>query len=253
MSTNPWLPFAAGENAARQRLFCFPNAGGDAAVYRPWSNELGRDVQVCAVQMPGHGKRLGETPFRRMTELVAAVLDGIRAELDRPFAFFGHGSGALLAFELTRSLRRAGSTQPVRLFLSGHRAPHLPSRLPEIHQLNEEEFRDALQVREDVPAEVLEHPELTALLSPVLRGDYELWETYHYRAEEPLEIPLEIMGGLSDPTVESSELEAWSTHSLSPSRVERFPGGRLYLHQNLRQVTATISRELHAALTRPTK
>lgn len=61
------------------------------------------------------------------------ILPPIAPLLDRPFALYGHGSGALAAFETSRALQAHGRPAPLRLFVSGLRAPHLsatPLRSP---------------------------------------------------------------------------------------------------------------------------
>ena len=72
------LPFRAKRERARARLICLPFAGGAAATYRGWGALL-PDVDVCAVELPGRGTRLGEPTIDTLAQ-VAAVLIGI----DRP-------------------------------------------------------------------------------------------------------------------------------------------------------------------------
>ncbi|MFF4942681.1 thioesterase II family protein [Streptomyces rubiginosohelvolus] len=81
------------------------------------------------MQLPGHGERIGEPPRHRWDDLLADVrtrLADLTSPPDRPIALFGHSLGALLAFECARILVSEHGVQPVRLLVSGHRAPHLP-------------------------------------------------------------------------------------------------------------------------------
>ena len=121
-----WLLRFAPRPQTGVRLFCFSYAGGGAALYRPWLDALSPDIELCAVQLPGRENRLREPPFASLTALVDALVPALRPHLDRPFAFFGHSMGALVAFELARALRSRGDEQPSHLMLSGRRAPHLP-------------------------------------------------------------------------------------------------------------------------------
>ena len=41
----------------------------------------------------------------------------------QPFAFFGHGLGAMLAYEVTRFVQRRARLAPLHLFLSGQTDP----------------------------------------------------------------------------------------------------------------------------------
>jgi medium-chain acyl-[acyl-carrier-protein] hydrolase len=247
MSANAWLPHAPRVTNARVRLFCLPYAGGGAAVYRPWVKVVPAEVQICAVQLPGRESRLMEPPFTRMDALIPALVAAIREHLDRPFAIFGHSMGALVGFELTRALRRANLSMPAHLFLSAHRAPHLPDRRPHIHQLNEADFRQALRELEGTPEEVLENRELMDLIEPTLRADFELCEVYQPAREAPLDVPMTIFGGIADPNVDEAELDAWREYTRAPVRVQMFRGNHLFLHQSQREVTEEVVRMLRSA------
>jgi medium-chain acyl-[acyl-carrier-protein] hydrolase len=244
MTVNPWLPFAPIDTNAQTRLFCLPHAGGGASFYRPWSAATRPSVQVAAIQLPGRENRLAEPRFDRMGALLPALLDGIRKHLDRPFAIFGHSMGALVAFELTRALRREGLPQPTHLFLSAHRAPQLPDRRPSMHQLSDDEFREALRNLEGTPEEVLTHPELMDLLMPLLRADFALCETYAYMPEAPLDVPLTMFGGNEDPYVTREELDAWRETTRAAARVQMFRGHHHYLQQEMRAVIDSVNRAL---------
>jgi len=86
----PWLYFFSPNPEAELRLFCLPYAGGTVTTYRAWPKKLPRNVEVCAVQLPGRGSRMPEPPFTRLAPLVRALAQNFLPYLDRPFALFGH-------------------------------------------------------------------------------------------------------------------------------------------------------------------
>lgn len=204
-------------------------------------------MQIAAIQLPGREHRLAEPAYSHIGALVPALLDGIRTHLDRPFALFGHSMGALVAFELARTLRRQGIRQPVRLFLSGHRAPHLRDRRPPMHALPDDEFRLALRGLGGTPDEVLGHQELMDLVAPTLRADFQLCETYAWRDEPPLDVPFTIFGGREDPNVAPEELEAWRKQTNAPARVEMLRGDHYYLHHSHEALMRAVVRDLAVA------
>src|SRR5256885_83388 len=103
--SNSWITGAKINPQARMRLFCFPYAGGSAAVFNSWSKHLTSVIEVCPVQLPGRGGRIREKPFVRMGPLIPAITENILGLIDKPFAFFGHSMGALIGFEVARQLR----------------------------------------------------------------------------------------------------------------------------------------------------
>jgi medium-chain acyl-[acyl-carrier-protein] hydrolase len=91
---------------AKVDLFCFPYAGGSPAMFQPWKAALPSTIYIIGVQWPGRGAEVGVPPFRRVTPLVKEIAEMVLPELRRPFVFFGHSLGSLIAFELARELRR---------------------------------------------------------------------------------------------------------------------------------------------------
>ncbi len=239
-----WLAPSLLRTDARMRFFCLPYAGAGASAYRTWANELPPELQLCAVQLPGRENRLGERPIDNTAALVGQMLGGIRAYLDRPFVVFGHSMGALLAFELARELRRLGLPQPRHLFLSAHRAPHLPGELPHVHSLSRPDFLAELRRLEGTPEEVLAHEELMQIAEPILRADFKLCETYAYVPGAPLDIPLSIFGGTEDLKVNERVLQPWREHTRASMRLRVFPGGHLFLQQARMELVSAILEDL---------
>jgi surfactin synthase thioesterase subunit len=108
MTRSKWLAPNLAHTRAEMRLFCLPYAGGGAAAYRTWQSAFPAHIQIAPLLLPGRENRLAEPLFRNTTDLVAALVEGIQPFVDRPYAFFGHSMGALLAFEATRLMRRRG-------------------------------------------------------------------------------------------------------------------------------------------------
>ena len=92
--------------------------------------------------------------------------------------------GAMISFELARHLRRHNRPQPVELFVSGRSAPQMPPIEPPTYDLPDEEFRQELRRLKGTPEEVLSHPELMQLMTPILRADFSVCQTYAYTPEQ---------------------------------------------------------------------
>jgi medium-chain acyl-[acyl-carrier-protein] hydrolase len=239
-TANLWLAKSRPEPRAHVRLFCFPYAGGSSQTYRSWPEALSPEVEVCPVRLPGRGSRIREPPFKDVHSLVEAFLPVMARYLDKPFAFFGHSMGGVIAFELSRRLRRACGVEPFHLFISGRRAPHLDDNGPVIYDLPEPEFREELRRLNGTPAEVLEHPELMEILVPLLRADISVSQTYKCYSRPSLTCPLTVFGGLQDEQDEPEGLAAWREHTSGPFDQRMFAGDHFFIN--------TAQRQLHDAL-----
>lgn len=239
-----WLAYRRPNPHARLRLFCFPYAGGGASIFSAWFNHLPAQIEVCPVQLPGRGNRLKEVPCTRLARLVDLLAQALVPSFDKPFAFFGHSMGASIGFELARHLRRHDRPQPVHLFVSGARAPHVPDPEPPIHMLPEKAFAEAIRGFDGTPEEILQHEELMNILLPCLRADFEICETHTYEPEAPLSIPVTVFGGWQDKKVRPHHLGPWHEQTLNTCRVHMFPGDHFFLHAARKLLLETISDEL---------
>lgn len=230
--------------AAEVRLVCIPYAGGAASVFRAWPHLAPPDVEVRPVELPGRGARMDEEPFLRMPSLVHAMADALEPLLDRPFALFGHSMGGLVAFELTRLLRRRGWPAPCHLFLSATRAPSAPRAFPLLHQASDAVLKEKVRAFDGTPPEALADDELMALVLPLIRADLAVLETYEYREEPPLDVPSTVFAGIHDQTVRFSELDRWRQH-LVRSQLRLLPGGHFFVNDRAPDLMGLVVAQLN--------
>jgi medium-chain acyl-[acyl-carrier-protein] hydrolase len=205
-------------------------------------------MELCCVQLPGREGRLAEAAFTRIQPMVQAAAEVLLPFLDRPFAFYGHSLGALVSFELTRMLGEQYGITPLHLFVSGHDAPHLIPERTSIHTLPDTAFVDELKRINGTPPEVFAHPDLMALLLPILRADFEAAETYAYHRSAPVRCPISALGGLQDDYVSIERLKAWQDHTSCDFFLHMFPGGHFYLHAHRGSLLEIIIRTLQRYL-----
>jgi medium-chain acyl-[acyl-carrier-protein] hydrolase len=230
---------------ARATLFCLPYAGGSAlSVFRSWAQRLPDTIDLRPVELPGRGGRIRERVISRWEGLLDDVLATMRRQTGGPCALYGHSLGALLAFECARRLRRDGSPEVVELFVSGHRAPHLPLPVPPMHALPRAEFIDRLRDYDATPEAVLQNVELMDLFEPILRADLTLSESYVFVDDGPLDCPIVVFGGRDDPHADLDALYAWERHTTAGCSVRVYPGGHFFINQFESDIVKFLATEL---------
>lgn len=240
---NRWLVCPQPNSSASTRLFIFPYAGGAPSSFNKWAADFPNEIEVSIVHYPGRGSRFNEPPIKELFVLVEEISNAIQVDLDKPFFFFGHSLGAVLAFEVARRI----TPQPQILFVSACGAPHVPNPNHPIHDLSDAEFIRSLQDLNGLPAEVVSNAELMELLLPVLRADFEAIENYQYASSEHrLECPIIAFGGADDSHVDHVRLDAWEYHTNNSFRSKIFSGDHFFINTARRSVVDSIVTEIRA-------
>jgi acyl transferase domain-containing protein/surfactin synthase thioesterase subunit len=248
-------------------LVCFPYAGGGASVFRDWAADLPASIALSAIQLPGRGVRLHETPHTRLASLLDELVPAL-ASLTRPTVFFGHCMGALVMSEVARRLMASGKA-PLHLFVSASPAPQryavprlqpatrryvnasqlADSALVPVHQLDDAQLFEVLRFLNFAPTRaLLDSPELAASILPTVRADFAVCDTYAYDARLGLlDMPISIFGGTEDPFATEAEVSAWRAETRARSTLQIRPGDHYFLVEERRFITDHISAVLATA------
>lgn len=252
MQTHEWFPAQDAQPAARDavRLYCFHHAGGSAASYAGWRRGRIAGARVCAVQLPGRAGQPAQHAAVTVADIVGPLADAFarhRAEAgDAPFVFYGHSLGALVAFELTRTLRRRGQPQPALLVVSGRRAPACPLRGRPLWDRPDDELLDALACMGGMAPSLLASAKWREFVLPSLRADLRLSDMYARPREAPLALPIHAFRGHDDPILDADEIAAWRHETTGHARVATLPGAHFFDAEGTSALQAHIDAELAA-------
>jgi medium-chain acyl-[acyl-carrier-protein] hydrolase len=246
---NQWLVRQTNSNH-RLRLFCFSYAGGNAAIYHPWQQAFDPRIEVCAVQLPGRGRRMGQAPYTQLSSLVKELAAVVTHEKQLPFAFFGHSLGALLAFEIARYCQLHHLPMPVHLFASGCNAPQKRNKSEGMHLMSDDDLIDKLKSYNGTPPEVLANRELMELVLPTIRADFGMAEDYHYRSALLLPTPITVLAGRKDDRSSQEQVQAWQLETKGHCEVHWFEGDHFFIHPENAAVRACVEAALSPLILR---
>jgi medium-chain acyl-[acyl-carrier-protein] hydrolase len=173
----------------------------DGSAYVDWAGWLPEDVSTLAVDLPGRAALTSEMPLRRVDALVDWLLPSLSEHIvDRPFALVGHDVGAIVAFELTRRLRRDRRPLPMHLFVCAAMAPQV-FFFPPIHHLDERGLKARVAMMKFGPRAVSSERTIKADCSAIA--------THAYGPEPALDVPITAILGDRDGVVPRAGLGAW--------------------------------------------
>ncbi|GAA3486533.1 thioesterase II family protein [Streptomyces cremeus] len=250
VSTNPWIARLRPASSGGLRLICFAHAGGGAATFRGFAQDLPEDIDLCVVRLPGRESRLREPPVRKMGELVGLLGDALEELLDVPYGLFGYCSGALTGFELARYLRDTGLRPPAALFACACPSPALVLRGSGVHELSKPDLADHLAALGIVPDTILNTPGLLDMFEPSVRADYEVYETGEYVEAAVLDLPVSVFGATEDPSTTVPTLLGWREETSQDFSLRLFPGDHGFFDKDRRVLTAAVAAELRSAAAR---
>jgi surfactin synthase thioesterase subunit len=241
LNQSAWFDKPTLRPEASLKLFCFHHAGGSASMYYPWANMLPDFVELVAVQLPGRAERMAEPHYQSMDALIQDLVQVITPELDRPFAFFGHSMGCLVAFALTRELRRQGKPLPTQLFLSA--SAYFPTFKGE--KLHTRTDAELLGLFPDFSVENFGgDQEYFNIVFQALRADLAVVGSFQHPQDEPLDLPITVFGGEQDIVAPPKEMEGWENETTQHYEMTIRSGGHDYVSHDMAFLTQYITEKL---------
>jgi len=227
-----------------KNLFCLPFAGGSFYSYRDFGKHTAEFINVDAIDIPGHGRRMREPLLFNIHEITEDIFNQIKDKLTiQPYALYGHSMGALLAYLLSEKILTRNLPMPEHLFLSGRYAPCIPNKENNWHLLSHEEFTQKIIRYGGIPAEVAAEKDLMDLFVPIMKADFQAVTEYRYEKKEPLDIPVNVFIGLNE-NITYSEALKWKDITTKPVSVKQFSGGHFFIFEHLPEIGKIISQSL---------
>ena len=156
-------------------VFGFGPAGTWPAWWAGFAARLPNDWTVISAVLPGRAQRLDVPPLTSVEEQAEDVLAWLEAEVVnyRAVHLLGVCSGALLAYEAGRGLRKAGVCARVHMV-----NPPPPDGVRDVSTLRDAELIDRLRREALLPDALAVDPSLTEMFIPALQGDIAAAESY---------------------------------------------------------------------------
>ena len=133
---------------------------------------------------------------------------------------------------------------PVHLFVTGSHSPARQKKdNKQRHLLSKKDFIEEMRNLDGCPEEILLNEELLGYFEPILRVDFETAETFRYRQQPPIDIPLTVMTGAQE-DFEEEDIHLWQQETSQPAEFHQFEGKHFFIFQHTRAVLNIISEKL---------
>lgn len=231
----------ADEQARRRPiLICIPYAGGGSTAFAHWKNALAPQMDVISICFPGRERLYGQTSLTSIAQMAEFVIAQLPQQAEQELLLFGHSMGALVAFEVARTLQARGCSPVKHLLVSACQAPPRFFTQGIASIKDDHEFIQAVTQFGGIPSELASNKDFLEFVTPILRGDFLACDAYAYQATSRLSIPITAFGGISDELVPLPDLQAWQELGSAGFAMHQFDGGHFYLNQYVPQLTQWI-------------
>lgn len=246
LAKDRWFVPAQLPPEAQVRLFLMPHAGSGAAAFRGWNRLLPAEVGTQALTLPGRQSRRAEPLPVDWEVLLDDLHRALLATLDdeRPYALFGHCTGAMLAYRLTVRLEADGDPAPSLLGISGWTPEGFWRAPPGHEEFSMSEFGALYKDLGAFPEELWTDPDMMDLVLPPIVADFRVAVQYE-DDEAVVDCPVMSYAGESDSLlVEPGAMKAWTKRSRQYLGHQEYPGGHSYISNHAAAVMSDFTRRL---------
>lgn len=240
-SLNKWVSHQQMNDSAKINLFCFVFAGGSPSFFAPWKKLFPESINLIPILYPERERRLSEKMPDSMSELVERFINDNRALLDKPYAIWGHCSGALIGLETAYS--EAGGNPPKAFVVSGCEAPEYALNRLQLKKnfsdVTDEDILNDLLLFGLMPPEMINDSSFRSYFLPIYRADLGMFSTYKCAENVKAMCPALIMNGREDKMISSECIPDWDKRFTS-SVFETFPGGHYFVNDESEDVCRRI-------------
>lgn len=163
---------------SRKQVVMFPFGGGSGYSYIGLISEIAADIEVLAVNPPGHLFNEGKA-LESIDAMVHLYARDLRPFLKENSVLFGHSIGGLVTYELCKILEK--ETRIKQIIVSSVNPPHCTKEYVDLRSdMETAVLVEKCTVLGGIPEIFKQEPELMEFFINGLRADLKALELYHH-------------------------------------------------------------------------
>ncbi|HBM4377558.1 TPA: thioesterase II family protein [Enterococcus faecium] len=242
-ANNRWFAHYNIHENAKVNLFCFTFAGSSASFFAPWKNYFNKDINFIPVLYPAREKRISEPMPNKVDSLVNDFISDNKGLFKKPYAIWGHCSGALIGLEVAYREGLNGNW-PIGCIISGCEPPiHVKQSLEKrsiVSKTSDQDIIDDLSLYGLIPKTILQDEMFLKYFIPIYRKDLKVFSSYDYLRDTKLQCPALILNGSNDSLVSEKKLNDWVNYFQKEIKYKTFKGSHHFIDEHRREVSETI-------------
>ena len=221
----------------KPQLFLFHFAGGNTYSYNFLIPALSFYFQAYALELPGRGKRMGETLIKDCSLACNDLYHQLKSILNASeYLIYGHSMGATLALLVTEKMEQELQA-PLHLVVSGNLGPGIKDKCR--YNMPTELFRQELKILGGIPNEFFENEELYTFYEPILRADFEVLEKdYLSLVHHKIKTPIYAIMGTEEEG--AKDIDNWKNYTSGLYQGKLLSGDHFFIHQHPKTLATII-------------
>ena len=241
-----WISHQRFNEYADYNLICFPYAGGSATYFAPLKANIDKKINVCPVLYPCREKNSKCSVNFETIEEMAEVFAYENAYLfDKNFAFLGHCTGTLVAYETALAVKRIYGKNPSAFFASSAPAPSCEQFFLK-QSLSEDELTEYLLQNKMINNDFVNNPIYSSYFMPLMRNDLNMHLKYEPKIPyAKICTSVNVLYGDEDALfTNNNAINEWENFTDYGVKSSRFCGGHFYLDSCRTEVGKLINSTL---------
>lgn len=224
-------------------IYALPYAAGSAAIYYELSMHLKHAVRFVPLELPGHGRRIGEQRLQSIQEMAKDIFRQLMTNgVHEPYCLMGYSMGSTICYELYQLLRAKCCPLPCHILMCASDIPTHKHEFSNIREMSDSELIEQLYELGGTPQEILENRELLELILPIVRDDFISVEEYCPSTAMKMNCGGTVICGTQELEDEENEFSRWEDFFSQKVDSIRIEGGHFFLHDKSDELAKHIKR-----------